>query len=163
MDAPPQKALGQRVLQFLLYAWLLCFAVTIAAGFLINEDVMFKLLALLLVLSAALVASPGVVFLIYTARHPATGIPREMRRSAVGSGLTCLFAALMLWLFPRPALLFMIPGALLAALGAVVLVRTLRLARPDPALLTAPPLRHRGVSITGAVAIFLFVILAAKL
>ena len=157
------KALGQRFLQLLLLGWLACLVLTVAAGFTLGENVMFDLLALLLLLSVALVAAPAVLFLAYAERHAPAAVPREMRRSAIGSGLSGLFAAAVLWSFPRPALLFMVPGAVLAALAALVIIRALRLAPPDAAIAGAPPLRHRGATITGVVTIVLFVILAAKL
>ncbi|HXM39273.1 MAG TPA: hypothetical protein VN908_11525 [Gemmatimonadales bacterium] len=156
------KALGQRFLQLLLLGWLACLVLTVAAGFTLGENVMFDLLSLLLLLSVALVAAPAVLFLAYAERHGPAAVPREMRRSAIGSGLSGLFAAAVLWSFPRPALLFMVPGAVLAALAALVIIRALRLAPPD-AIAGAPPLRHRGATITGVVTIVLFVILAAKL
>jgi hypothetical protein len=156
------RSLGQRFLRLLLGAWLLCLMLAVAAGFLLGENVLFDVLLVLLLLSVALVAAPAVLFLAYAERHPAAAVPQEMRRSAIGSGVSNLFAAAVLWSFPRPALVFVIPAALLAALGAVVIVRVLRLARPD-AMIEAPPLRHRGVTVTGVVAIVLFVILAAKL
>jgi hypothetical protein len=162
-DTIPQKTLGQRVLRLLLWTWLACLALTVAAGFTLGEDVMFDLLALLLLLSAALVAAPAVLFLAYAERRPPATVPRDMRRSAIGSGVSGLFAAVVLWSFPRPALLFMVPGAVLAALGALAIVRAARLAPADAGITGAPALRHRGVTITGVVTIVLFVILAAKL
>jgi hypothetical protein len=158
-----ERALGQRFLQLLLWTWLLCLVLAVVAGFTLGEDVLFDLLMVLLLLSVALVAAPAVLFLAYAERHPPTDIPRDMRRSAIGSGLSNLFAAAVLWSFPRPALLFVIPAALLAALAALVIVRTLRLERPETSAMEALPLRHRGVTITGVVTIVLFVILAAKL
>jgi hypothetical protein len=164
-DSTPQQALGQRFLRLLLGGWLLCLALTVAAGFLLSEDVMFDLLAVLLLVSVALVAAPAVLFLVYAERHPPASVPRGMRTSAIGSGLSGLFAAAVLWSFPRPALIFMVPGAVLAAVAAVAIIRALRLAPPlaSPDAAPPPPLRHRGVTVTGVVTIVLFVILAAKL
>lgn len=160
-----QRALGQRFLQVLLWTWLLCLVLAVVAGITMGEDVLFDLLQVLLLLSVTLVAAPAVLFLAYVERHPPAAAPRDMRRSAIGSGVSNLFAAAVLWSFPRPALLFVIPAALLAALAALVIVRVLRLPRPDtaPTDVPPPPLRHRGVTITGVVTIVLFVILAAKL
>jgi hypothetical protein len=163
MNEPTPRPLGHRFLQALIYGWLLCLVLTVVAGFTLGEDVMFNLLEVLFVMSAALVASPALLFLWYAERRPPAGMSPDMRRSAIGSAVSCLFAALVLWLFPRPVLLFMVPGTVLAALGAVVIMRVVRLAPADPTLAGAPPLKHRGVSLTGVVTIVLFVILAAKL
>lgn len=158
-----QPALGQRFLRVLLSTWLLCLVLAVASGFLLGENVLFDLLLVLLLLSVALVAAPAVLFLAYAERHPAAAVPQDMRRSAIGSGVSNLFAAAVLWSFPRPALVFVIPAAVLAALAALVIVRVLRLAPPDTGMTDAPSLRHRGVTVTGVVAVVLFVILAAKL
>ena len=155
--------LGQRVLLVLRVGWLLCLVLTVAAGFLLNEDVVWQLLGVLLVLSVALVAAPGILFLVYAERHPPGSVPREMRRSALGSGASGLFAAAVLWSFPRPAWIFMVPGAVLGVVAAVTIYRALRLAPPDASAPPAPALRHRGVTVTGVVTIVLFVLLAAKL
>lgn len=158
----PIRPLGQRILRALLGAWLTCFGLAVAAGFTLGENVTFDLLGVLLILSAALVAAPAVLFVVYVERHPPGAVPREMRRSALGSGLSGLFAAAVLFSFPRPAWIFMAPAAALAAVGALAVFRAVRLAAPDPAL-AAPALHHRTATTTGVIAIVLFVILAAKL
>jgi hypothetical protein len=151
-----------RSLKLLLWAWLACLVAAVIGGVMQGEDLAFRLLGILALLSVALVATPAVRFTSYVVRHGAAAVPREMRRSAAGSGAGNLFAGVWIWTLPGRPPLFTAIAVGLAALGAFVIGRVLTLAAPDAASATAPPLRHRGATLTGVVAIFLLVIGYAK-
>jgi len=138
-----------RSLKLLLWAWLACLVAAVAGGVWRGEDLALTLLGVLALLSVALVATPAVLFTSYVVRHGAAAVPREMRRSAVGSGAANLFAGAWIWTLPgRPPLVTAIAVGL-AALGAFVIGRVLTLGLADAAAATAPPLRHRAATLTG--------------
>lgn len=148
--------------RLLLWAWLACVMATVVGGVMQGEDLAFRLLGILALLSVALVATPAAVFTTYVIRHAPAAVPREMRVSAVGSGAANLFAGVWIWTIPGRPLLFSAIAGALAVLGAFVIGRALTLAAPDASAANVPPLRHRGATITGVVTIFLLVIVYAK-
>ena len=149
-------------LKLLFRAWLVCLVAVFVGGVMRGEDLALQLLALLALISVALVATPAVLFAIYLVRFGAAAVPREMRRSAVGSGAANLFAGAWIWSFPGRPHLFTAIAVGLVALGAFAIARALTLDPPGAAAGGAPPLRHRGATITGVVTIFLLVIGYAK-
>ena len=162
MTDSSSPSLGRRPLMLLLWGWLLCLVAAVAGGVMMGEDWGLRLLGILALLSVALVATPAVLFTAYTVRHQAAAVPRDMRVSAVGSGVGNLFAGVWIWTLPGRPPLFSAIAVGLAALGAFVIGRALTLAAPDASAANVPPLRHRSATITGVVAIFLLVIVYAK-
>jgi len=157
-------SLGRLPLMLLLRGWLVCLVAVLVGGVMRGEDLALQLLGLLALISVALVATPAVLFALYLVRHGAPAVPREMRRSAVGSGAANLFAGAWIWSLPgggRPPLFTPIAVALLV-LSVFAIARALTLDSPDASAAAAPPLRHRGATITGVVTVFLLVIGYAK-
>ena len=148
-------------LKLLLRGWLVCLVAVFVGGVMRGEDLALQLLGVLALIAVALVATPVVLFAMYLFRHGAAAVPREMRRSAVGSGAANLFAGAWIWSLPGRPQLFSVIAVGLVALGAFAIARALTLDRPDVAP-AAPPLRHRGATITGVVTIFLLVMGYAK-
>jgi hypothetical protein len=140
------------ILKWLLRAWLACLVAVVAGGVMRGEDLALTLLGVLFVLAVALVATPAVLLVIDPAREP--------RRSAIGSGIANLLASVWIWTLPGRPLLFTAAAIVLAALGAVVIGRSLTGARPAPT--PSAPLHHRSGTLTGVVTIFLLVIGYAK-
>jgi len=149
-------------LKLLLRAWLVCLVAVFVGGAMRGEDLALQLLGILALISVALVATPAVLFAIYLVRYGAAAVAREMRRSAVGSGAANLFAGAWIWSLPGRPPLFTPIAVALVALGAFAIARALTLDPPDAAAAGAPPLRHRGATITGVVTVFLLVIGYAK-
>jgi hypothetical protein len=156
------SSLGRLPLMLLLRGWLLCLVAAVVGGVWRGEDLAIALLGVLALLSVALVATPSILFIWYAVRHGAAAVPREMRRSAVGSGVSNLLAGVWIWTLPDRPQLFTAIAIALALLGAFVIGRVLTLGPADAAAATAPPLRHRGATLTGVVAVFLLVIGYAK-
>lgn len=157
-------SLGRLPLMLLLRGWLVCLAAVFVGGVMRGEDLALQLLGVLALISVALVATPAVLFAIYLVRYGAAAVPREMRRSAVGSGAANLFAGAWIWSLPgggHPPLFTAIAVGLVA-LGAFAIARALTMDPPDARAAAAPPLRHRGATITGVVTVFLLVIGYAK-
>lgn len=154
-------SLGRLPLMLLLRAWPVCLLAAIAGGLWRGEDLAITLLGVLALISVALVATPALVFTMYAFRHRAAGIPRSLRRSALGSAAVTLFAAVWMWTIGDRPILFSVISAGLGILAIFVLGRVLILGPPDPAA-NVPPLRHFGATLTGAVTIFLLVIGYAK-
>jgi hypothetical protein len=151
-----------RLLKLLLWTWLACLVAAVVGGVWRGENLAFTLLSVLALLSVALVAAPAVLFTSYVVRRGAAAVPREMRRSAAGSGVANLLAGVWIWTLPGRPPLFTAIAVGLAALGALVIGRVLTLGPADAAAATAPPLRHRAATLTGVVAVFLMVIGYAK-
>ena len=148
-------------MKWLLRAWVVCLIAAIVGGVLRGEDLAITLLGVLALISAALVAAPAVVFAVYTFRHRAAGVPRALRRSALGSAAANLFAGIWIHTLPDRPHAFSVIGAVLVLLGIFTIGRILILGPPDPAAST-PPLRHSSATVTGVVTIFLMVIGYAK-
>ena len=142
------------ILKWLLRAWLLCLVAAVVGGVMRGEDLAITLLGILGLISVALVATPAVLLTL----HP----PREMRRSAVGSGVANLLAGVWILTLPGRPPLFTAIAVGLGALGVFVIARALTPDQPDASAASAPPLRHRSATLTGVVAIFLMVIGYAK-
>jgi len=149
-------------LKLLLRAWVICLVAVFVGGVMRGEDLALQLLGILALIAAALVATPAILFAIYLFRHAAAAVPREMRRSAVGSGAANLFAGAWIWSLPGRPPVFTAIAVGLVALGAFAIARALTLDPPDGAAAGAPPLRHRGATITGVVTVFLLMIGYAK-
>lgn len=154
-------SLGRLPLLLLLRAWPVCLLAVAAGGVWRGENLAFALLGVLALISVALVAAPAVVFTVYALRHRAAGIPRTLRRSALGSAAANLLAGIWVWTVPYPPSAFRVIGTGLAVLGVFVVGRVLLLGPADPAAST-PPLRHFGATLTGVSTIFLMVIGYAK-
>lgn len=148
-------------MKWLLRAWLLCLIAAVVGGAMRGEDLALNLLGVLGLISAALVAAPAVVFTAYAFRHRAAGVPRALRRSALGSAAANILSGVWIWTLPDRPLSFSVIGAVLVVLGIFVIGRVLILGPPDPAA-SPPPLRHFGATLTGVVTIFLMVIGYAK-
>ena len=155
-------SLGRLPLLLLLRGWLVCLVAVFVGGAMRGEDLALQLLGILALISTALVTTPAILFATYLSRHGAAAVPREMRRSAVGSGAANLFAGAWIWSLPGRPPLFSAIAVGLVALGAFAIARALTLDPPDATAAGAPPLRHRGASITGVVTLFLLVIGYAK-
>ncbi|HEV8398682.1 MAG TPA: hypothetical protein VGQ18_02465 [Gemmatimonadales bacterium] len=140
-------------MKWLLRAWLLCLIAAVVGGVWRGEDLLITLLGVLALISVALVATPAIVF--------AFGVPREMRRSAVGSAVGNLFAGAWILTLPGRPLIASALAIGLVALGVIVVGRVLTLPPSDPAP-NAPPLRHSSATVTGVITIFLLVIGYAK-
>jgi len=157
-------SLGRLPLMLLRRGWLVCLVAVFVGGVMRGEDLALQLLGVLALISVALVATPAVLFAIYLVRYGAAAVPREMRRSAVGTGAANLFAGAWIWSLPgggRPPLFTALAVGLMV-LGAFAIARALTLDAPDAGAAAAPPLRHRGATITGVVTLFLLVIGYAK-
>jgi hypothetical protein len=115
----------------------------------------------LALISVVLVATPAVVFTAYAFGHRAAGIPRALRRSALGSAAANLSTGIWIYTVPGRPPAFSVVGAALVVLGVFVIGRVLILGPADPAAST-PPLRHFGATATGVVTVFLLVIGYAK-
>lgn len=156
-------SLGRLPLVLLLRGWLVCLVAAVLGGIWRGEDLALTLLGVLALISIALVASPAKLFAWYAFTRGAAAVPREMRRSALGSGVSNLFAGVWICTIPGRPLLFSVIGTGLALLGLYVVGRVLTLPAPDPAASAPPPpLRHFGATLTGVVTIFLLVIGYAK-
>ena len=149
-------------LKLLLRGWLVCFVAVFVGGVMRGENLALQLLGILALIAAALVATPAIGFTVYLFRNGAAAVPREMRRSAVGSGAANLFAGAWIWSLPGRPLLFTAIAVPLAVLGVYAIARALTLDPPDARAAGAPPLRHRGATIVGIVTLFLLVIGWAK-
>jgi len=149
-------------LKLLLRGWLICLVAVFVGGVMRGEDLALQLLGILALIAAALVATPAILFANYLVRYGAAAVPREMRRSAVGSGAANLFAGAWIWSLPGRPQIFTAIAVVLAALGAFAIGRALTLDPPDATAAGAPQLRHRSATITGVVTIFLLVIGYAK-
>lgn len=154
-------SLGRLPLMLLLRAWPVCLLATALGGVLRGENLAFTLLGVLALLSVALVAAPALVFTVYAFRHRAAGIPRALRRSALGSAAANLFTGIWIWTLPDRPLSVSVIAAALVVVGVFVIGRVLILGPADPAASTLP-LRHFGASVTGVVTVFLMVIGYAK-
>ena len=142
------------MMKLLLRGWLVCLVAAVLGGIWRGEDLALTLLGVLALISVALIAAPAALFARY-------GVSREMRRSALGSGVCNLLAGVWICTIPGRPVLFSVVGTALAVLGLFVIARALKLRAPD-ATASAPPLRHGGATVTGAVTIFLLVIGYAK-
>src|SRR6266511_522098 len=115
-----------RMMKLLLRGWLVCLVASVLGGMWRGEDLALTLLGVLALIAIALVATPGALFAWY-------GVPREMRRSALGSAVSNLFAGAWIWTLPGRPLVFSVFAIGLLALGAFVIGRALTLSAPDPA------------------------------
>lgn len=149
-------------LKVLLRGWLVCLVAVFVGGVMQGEDLAVQLLGILFLIAAALVATPVILFAMYLFRQGAAAVPREMRRSVVGSGAANLFTGAWIWSLPGRPTLFSGIAVALVALGAFAIARALTLDPPEAAAAAAPPLRHRAATITGVVTVFLLVIGYAK-
>jgi hypothetical protein len=150
------------LLKVLLRAWLVCLVAVFLGGVWRGENLALQLLGVLALIAVALVATPTVFFAVYLFQRGAAAVPREMRRSVVGSGAANLFSGAWIWSLPGRPPLFSAIAVGLVALGAFAIARALTLDPPDAAAAGAPPLRHRAATITGVVTLFLLVIGYAK-
>jgi len=150
------------MMKLLLRGWLVCLVAVVLGGIWRGEDLLSTLLGVLALISVALVATPAVVFTVYTFRHRAAGIPYALRRSALGSAAANLLTGTWIYDVHDRPLAFSVIGAALVALGVFVIGRVLILGPADPAAST-PPLRHFGATLTGVVTVFLMVIGYAKI
>lgn len=145
------------MMKLLLRVWVVSLVAVVLGGIWRGEDLALTLLGVLALISVALVATPAILFTVYAFQHRAAGIPRALRRSALGSAVTNLLTGTWIYMVHDRPFAFSVAAAALVLLGVFVIGRVLILGPADPAA-SAPPLRHAGATLTGVVTVFLLVI-----
>jgi len=156
--------LGRRLLPILFVGWIVCFglaAVTIATG---RLDIALPLIGVTSMLAGLLLVSPSLLFLWYARR--ASGIPQDMRRSAMWTGASNLIVGVLLAVTASNlelGALALASAIAMALLGAAVLARVFTLGATAPAPEETRVLQHRAATIAGVATMLLLVVLAPKI